>query len=209
MPKMTGAKFIAETVHGYGITHVFFMPYIGPRALMEMENLGIKRVQTHGEKAAAYMADAYARVKRGPSLCMAQSVGAVNLAAGLQDAYLACSPVIALTGKENQINQQRHAYQEVDHVNPFSAVTARMSRPPSSFPSIYVKPSVLRRRGHRDRRIWILKVLLGPRSLIGRGTLRLSLKRRLLNYHRSDQKQKQKRSQQLSSCLLQRNDPSL
>ena len=123
MPKMTGAKFIAETVHGYGITHVFFMPYIGPRALMEMENLGIKRVQTHGEKAAAYMADAYARVNRAPSLCMAQSVGAVNLAAGLQDAYLACSPVVALTGKENQINQQRHAYQEVDHVNPFSAVT--------------------------------------------------------------------------------------
>ena len=69
------------------------------------------------------MADAYARVKRAPSLCMAQSVGAVNLAAGLQDAYLACSPVIAITGKENQINQQRHAYQEVDHVNPFSAVT--------------------------------------------------------------------------------------
>ena len=121
--KMTGARFIAETVHGYGITHVFFMPYIGPRALMEMENLGIKRVQTHGEKAAAYMADAYARVKRAPSLCMAQSVGALNLAAGLQDAYLACSPVIALTGRENQLNQQRHAYQEVDHVNPFSAVT--------------------------------------------------------------------------------------
>ena len=123
MPKMTGARFIAETVHGYGITHVFFMPYIGPRALMEMENLGIKRVQTHGEKAAAYMADAYARVNRSPSLCMAQSVGAVNLAAGLQDAYLACSPVIALTGRETQSNQQRHAYQEVDHVNPFSAVT--------------------------------------------------------------------------------------
>ena len=120
---MTGGRFIAETVHGYGITHVFFMPYIGPRALMEMEKLGIKRVQTHGEKAAAYMADAYARAKRGPGLCMAQSVGAVNLAAGLQDAYLACSPVIALTGRELQISQQRHAYQEVDHVNPFSVVT--------------------------------------------------------------------------------------
>ena len=23
MPKMMGARFIAETVHGYGITHVF------------------------------------------------------------------------------------------------------------------------------------------------------------------------------------------
>jgi acetolactate synthase-1/2/3 large subunit len=123
MPTMTGGRFLAETVHGYGLTHVFFMPYIAPRALMEMEKLGIKRVQTHGEKAAAYMADAYARVRRGPGLCMAQSVGALNLSAGLQDAYLACSPVIALTGREAQFNQQRHAYQEVDHVDPFSAVT--------------------------------------------------------------------------------------
>jgi acetolactate synthase-1/2/3 large subunit len=123
MANMTGARFIAETVDGYGMTHVFFMPYIAPRALMEMEKLGIRRIQTHGEKAAAYMADGYARVKRGPGLCMAQSVGAANLAAGLQDAYLSCSPVIALTGREYQRNQQRHAYQEVDHVNPFSAVT--------------------------------------------------------------------------------------
>ena len=99
------------------------MPYIAPRALMEMEKRGIKRIQTHGEKAAAYMADAYARVNRGPGICMAQSVGAVNLAAGLQDAYLACSPVIAVTGREDQNNQQRHAYQEVDHVKPFAAVT--------------------------------------------------------------------------------------
>lgn len=123
MTYMTGARFIAETIHGYGISHVFYMPYIVPRALMEMERLGIKRIQTHGEKAAAYMADAYARVKGGPGFCMAQSVGAVNLAAGLQDAYLACSPVIALTGREFQINQHRHAYQEVDHIKPFSAVT--------------------------------------------------------------------------------------
>ena len=122
MPRMTGGKLLADTVHGYGITHVFFMPYIAPRALMEMEYLGIKRVQTHGEKAAAYMADAYARVKGAPGLCMAQSVGAVNLAAGLQDAWLSCSPVVAITGREWQGHQLRHAYQEVDHMAPFSAV---------------------------------------------------------------------------------------
>ena len=28
MPRMTGGKLLAETVHGYGISHVFFMPYI-------------------------------------------------------------------------------------------------------------------------------------------------------------------------------------
>lgn len=123
MPKMTGAKLLAQTVHGYGIDTLFFVPYIAPRALMEMESLGIRRVQARGEKAAAYMADAYARVRRAPSVCMAQSVGAVNLAAGLQDAWLSCSPVVAITGREWQGHQLRHAYQEVDHRAPFSAVT--------------------------------------------------------------------------------------
>lgn len=123
MARMTGGEFIAETVQGYGITHVFFMPVIAPRALMEMEKRGIRRVMTHGEKAAAYMADGYARISRGPGLCMSQSVGAVNLAAGLQDAYLACSPVIAITGRCRELEQHRHAYQEVDHLAPFEAVT--------------------------------------------------------------------------------------
>ena len=88
-----------------------------------MEKLGIKRIMTHCEKAAAYMADAYARVSGRAGVCMAQSVGAANLAAGLQDAFLSCSPVIAMTGRRAQINQRRHAYQEVDHGGPFAAVT--------------------------------------------------------------------------------------
>ena len=123
MTVMTGGRFIAETFKGYGVTHVFFMPVIIPRALLEMERLGIVRIMAHCEKAAAYMADAYARVSRRAGVCMAQSVGAANLAAGLQDAYLACSPVIALTGRRVQDSQYRNAYQEVDHVGPFSAVT--------------------------------------------------------------------------------------
>ena len=120
---MTGSRFIAETFKAYGLTHVFFMPVIVPWALKEMETLGIKRIMAHCEKAAAYMADAYARVSHRATVCMSQSVGAANLAAGLQDAYLACSPVIAMTGRETRMNQYRHAYQEVSHAEPFSAVT--------------------------------------------------------------------------------------
>lgn len=123
MPKMMGAKLLAETAHGYGVTHAFFMPFIVPRALAEMQNLGMTVVQTHGEKAAAYMADGYARAKRGPGLVFCQSVGALNLAAGLQDAYLGQSPVIAISGRELHVNHDKNAYQEVDHVSPFSAVT--------------------------------------------------------------------------------------
>jgi len=123
MPKMTGARFLAETLHGYGVTHFFFMPVVVPNAMLELERLGIARIMAHGEKPAAYMADGYARVSGRVGVCGAQSVGGVNLAAGLQDAYLACSPVIAITGRLPQIQQNRHAYQEVDHIEPFNAVT--------------------------------------------------------------------------------------
>ena len=123
MTRMTGSRFISETLHGYGITHLFVMPYVLNPVLRDCERLGMRRVMCHSEKGAAYMADAYARIRRQPAVCMAQSVGAANLAAGLQDAYLACSPVIALTGRLQEIKQHRNAYQEIDHRGLFSAVT--------------------------------------------------------------------------------------
>ncbi len=123
MSQMSGARFLAETMHGHGVTHFFFMPVIVPDAMPELERLGITRVMAHSEKPAAYMADGYARVSGKVAFCGAQSVGANNLAAGLQDAYLGCAPIVALTGRLKQEQQDRHAYQEVDHSNPFSAVT--------------------------------------------------------------------------------------
>ena len=123
MAQMTGAKFMADTFKAYGVTHVFLVPAILRRALAEMDMIGIKRVITHGEKAAAYMADGYARASGKPGICMAQSVGAANLAAGLQDAYLGLSPVIALTGHKRSDEQYRNAYQEIEHSKPFASVT--------------------------------------------------------------------------------------
>jgi acetolactate synthase-1/2/3 large subunit len=120
---ISGARFIAETLKKYGVTHVFFVEAILRRSLIEMENLGIRRVLTHSEKAAAYMADGYARVGRKPGICMAQSVGAANLASGLQEPFLGGAPVIALTGRAALVAQQRHAYQEVQHAPLFAAVT--------------------------------------------------------------------------------------
>ena len=119
----TGARFIAETFKAYGVTHVFYVDSILRKTMVELEELGIRRVLTHSEKAAAYMADGYARVSGRPAICMAQSVGAANLAAGLQDGYLARSPVIALTGKKPPLFQHRNAYQEIEHHPLFEPVT--------------------------------------------------------------------------------------
>jgi acetolactate synthase I/II/III large subunit len=121
--RMTGAHFIARMLKGYGVTHVFFVESILRQTLIELEQLGIQRILTHSEAAAAYMADGYARVSRCPGVCFAQSVGAANLAAGLQDAYLGRSPVIAVTGRKPAIAQLRNAYQEIQHRTLFAAVT--------------------------------------------------------------------------------------
>src|SRR4030042_4381760 len=69
------------------------------------------------------MADGYARMSRKPGICMAQSVGAANLSAGLQDPFLAHSPVIAITGRKKPIAQYRNAYQEIIHGPMYDAVT--------------------------------------------------------------------------------------
>lgn len=121
--KKTGARFLAETIKGYGITHVFFVEAILRKTLVELETLGIRRILAHSEKAAAYMADGYARVTKQPGICMAQSVGAANLASGLQDPYLGSSPVIAITGKKLPLWQNRNSYQEIEHGPIFEAVT--------------------------------------------------------------------------------------
>jgi acetolactate synthase-1/2/3 large subunit len=120
---MNGAQYIAETLSAQGMNHVFLVLAILRRGLVEMEKVGIKRVVAHSEKGATYMADGYARVSRKPTVSMSQSVGAANLAAGLQDAFLAHSPVIALTGRKPPLFQYRNAYQEILHGPMFDQVT--------------------------------------------------------------------------------------
>jgi acetolactate synthase I/II/III large subunit len=123
--RMTGAQCLADMLKSYGVTHVFHVPAVLRTTFAEMErrDTGIKRLHVHGEKAAAYMADGYARASGKPGICMAQVIGALNLAAGLRDAWLAHSPVIAMTGGREPKSKFRHVYQEVDDVPAFEPVT--------------------------------------------------------------------------------------
>ncbi|MFL6931912.1 MAG: thiamine pyrophosphate-binding protein [Xanthobacteraceae bacterium] len=122
--RMSGAECMADMLAGYGVTHVFMVPAVLRRSFVEMERrTKIARIHTHGEKSAAYMADGYARASGKPGICMAQVIGALNLAAGLRDAYLAHSPVVAFTGGREPATKFRKVYQEVDDVPAFEPVT--------------------------------------------------------------------------------------
>ena len=127
VPNLTGAQYLAQSLDAYGVTAVFLVPTVLSRTLVEMEQTPIQRIVTHGEKAAAYMADGYARATGRPGICMAQNVGAANLAAGLRDPYLGCSPVIAMTGGPYRWSRGRNYYQEIEDYPLFKPVT-RSSR---------------------------------------------------------------------------------
>jgi acetolactate synthase-1/2/3 large subunit len=122
--KMTGAQCLADMLKGYGVGHVFHVPAVLRTTFAEMERrTEIKRLHVHGEKAAAYMADGYARASGKPGVCMAQVIGALNLAAGLRDAWLAHAPVIAMTGGREPKTKFRKVYQEIDDMPAFEPVT--------------------------------------------------------------------------------------
>ncbi|WP_428490520.1 thiamine pyrophosphate-binding protein [Rhodopila sp.] len=125
---VTGAEYLARSLAANGTSHVFFIDAVLRRTLIELGTLGIQRVLGHSEKAVAYMADGYARIAGRPGVCFAQSVGAANLASGLQDAYLGRSPVIAMTGHKQISMQYRNAYQEIPHTPLFAPVTKFSAR---------------------------------------------------------------------------------
>ena len=124
MSKQTVAACMAEMLAGYGVSHVFYMPAVLRRMLVEIERrTSISRVHAHSEAGAAYMADGYARASGRPGVCMAQIVGALNLCAGLRDAHLAHAPVIAFTGGRDAKLRDRWAYQEADDLPAFEPYT--------------------------------------------------------------------------------------
>ncbi len=122
MPLMTGSRYFAEAMEAYGVSHVFLVPTILTPALAALEGK-ITRVTAHSEKAAVYMADGYARVAHRPGICMAQTIGAANLAAGLRDPFLACAPVIAISAGRFPRTKHKHVYQEIEDYPLFAPLT--------------------------------------------------------------------------------------
>ena len=121
---MTGARAVALTMEAQGVRHFFHVSGGMVLLFVEIEDAGIDLVLTRSEKAAAYMADGYSRISYKPSVCFGQAgPGAINLAAGMSEAFWTCTPVIALTGSTNLPEVYKFQYQELDEMPFFEPTT--------------------------------------------------------------------------------------
>jgi len=84
----------------------------------------VNYIGARDERAAAHMADAYARVTGATGVVLgAQSgPGVANLTTGVVEAHLAYSPLIAIAGMTTRAHQGRDTFQEFDQVSLFKPI---------------------------------------------------------------------------------------
>ncbi len=118
MAELTGSEIIARCLKKEGIEHVFYIMG-GPMLLTEASCIkeGIRMIDVRHEQAAAFMCQAYSRLRQVPSVCMAASgPGVTNLITGSANALIDCCPVVALGGSSPISQFGRQVFQEIDQV---------------------------------------------------------------------------------------------
>ncbi|HBK05438.1 MAG TPA: hypothetical protein DDZ81_06180 [Acetobacteraceae bacterium] len=118
MAEITGSEIIARCLQMEGVKDLFYIMG-GPMLLAEATCVkeGIRMIDVRHEQAAAFMCQAYSRLKQVPSVCMAASgPGVTNLITGMANALVDCCPVVALGGSSPLSQFGRQVFQEIDQV---------------------------------------------------------------------------------------------
>jgi thiamine pyrophosphate-dependent acetolactate synthase large subunit-like protein len=118
MAELTGSEIIARCLKKEGIEDIFYIMG-GPMLLAEATCIkeGIRMIDVRHEQAAAFMCQAYSRLRQVPSVCMAASgPGVTNLITGMANALVDCCPVVALGGSSPLSQFGRQVFQEIDQV---------------------------------------------------------------------------------------------
>jgi len=114
MAKMRGSDFVSEAIKQMGVSHIFLVPTHLFASLVKLDGTGIRRVMTHGEKAAVYMADGYAKASFRPGVVITQGgPGSTNVCAGLAEPWMSRTPIVCITRGQPPMTTYRHQYQEV------------------------------------------------------------------------------------------------
>ncbi len=113
---VTGARLLVDALAALGATTVFGYPGGAIMPVYDaLPGSGVRHILVRHEQAAAFAADAWARVTGEVGVCLATSgPGATNLVTGLANAFLDSVPVVAITGQVSTAVMGSDAFQEVD-----------------------------------------------------------------------------------------------
>jgi acetolactate synthase-1/2/3 large subunit len=123
---MTGAELLVAMLQAYGVEVIFGLPgdtgvafYDALRAQTQ-----IRHVMTRDERAAAFMADAYARLSEKPGVCEGPSGGgATYILPGVAEAHHSSVPLLVITSDNSQAMEHQGALTALDQEALFRPVT--------------------------------------------------------------------------------------
>ncbi len=130
MAKVNGSQLLGKALKREGV-EVFFYIMGGPMGAAEKACLdeGIRAIDVRHEQAAAMMAQAYARLRNHPGVCMgASGPGTTNLVTGVVNAFVDGAPLVALGGAAAMSGWERGTFQEVEQLALFKPITKWASR---------------------------------------------------------------------------------
>ena len=112
----SGGHAVVRTLEALGVTRVFGYPGGAIMPVYDaLTGSSLQHILVRHEQAAAFAADAQARLTGKAGVCLATSgPGATNLLTGIANAYLDSVPMIILTGQVPSGLMGTDAFQEVD-----------------------------------------------------------------------------------------------
>lgn len=120
-----GGRVVGRILKEHGIRYAFGIPATFVWALETgFHEHGIRRIQMRHQQGAGYAADAYARCSRSPGVCFGSAgTGVTDSVSGINQAWLAGSPVVGLFGMHDWELSRRGALQEVYPSRIFETMT--------------------------------------------------------------------------------------
>lgn len=114
----TGGQILVDQLRIHGVDTIFCVP--GESYLASLDALydardDIRLIVCRQEGGAAYMADAYGKLRGKPGVCfVTRGPGATNASLGIHTAHQDSTPVILLIGQVGRAMMGREAFQEVE-----------------------------------------------------------------------------------------------
>ncbi|MFA5672661.1 MAG: thiamine pyrophosphate-binding protein, partial [Synergistaceae bacterium] len=123
--KMTGAQILLEMLKVHDVRHIFGLPGETTLGLYRdwLKCNEIEHILTHDERAAAFMAEAYAKVTGRVGISEAPSPGGGHPVPGVIESFTGAVPTICFTSDVPFNNDKRNMLSGFDQNRLYSAIT--------------------------------------------------------------------------------------